>query len=45
VIDPPWQCRKIEREVWPSQTGFDYSTMSDEDLLATSALFTPMWLI
>ncbi len=32
VIDPPWQMEKIEREVAPLQTGFDYSTMTIEEI-------------
>ncbi len=34
VIDPPWPMEKIEREVAPNQTGFDYPTMSEDELLA-----------
>ena len=33
VIDPPWQMEKIERDVAPNQTSFDYPTM-DEAALA-----------
>lgn len=33
VIDPPWAMQKIEREVAPNQTAFDYPTMSQEELL------------
>jgi len=32
VIDPPWDMQKIEREVRPNQAGFDYPTMSEEEL-------------
>ena len=32
VIDPPWPMEKIERDVAPNQTGFDYPTMSEVDL-------------
>ena len=34
VIDPPWPMRKIERKVRPRQTGFDYPTMTEEELAA-----------
>lgn len=32
VIDPPWDMQKIERDVTPNQVGFDYPTMSEEEL-------------
>jgi len=32
VIDPPWDMQKIEREVRPNQAGFDYPTMTEEEL-------------
>ncbi|TWT57224.1 hypothetical protein KOR42_05820 [Thalassoglobus neptunius] len=32
VIDPPWPMEKIDREVAPDQGGFDYPTMSEEEL-------------
>lgn len=32
VIDPPWQMEKIEREVAPNQVGFDYPTMTIDDI-------------
>ncbi len=32
VADPPWDMQKIEREVRPNQVGFDYPTMTEEDL-------------
>lgn len=32
VIDPPWVMEKIEREVRPKQSGFDYPTMTEEEL-------------
>ena len=32
VIDPPWQMEKIERDVAPEQVGFDYPTMSIDEI-------------
>ena len=32
VIDPPWEMKKIERDVRPNQVEFDYPTMSLEEL-------------
>lgn len=32
VIDPPWPMEKIERDVAPNQTQFDYPTMTEEQL-------------
>ena len=32
VIDPPWPMQKIDRDVRPNQTQFDYPTMSEADL-------------
>ncbi len=32
VIDPPWEMKKIEREVAPLQGGFEYPTMDEETL-------------
>lgn len=32
VIDPPWPMKKIEREVRPNQTAFDYPVMSEDEL-------------
>jgi N6-adenosine-specific RNA methylase IME4 len=34
VCDPPWPMQKIEREVRPNQFGFEYPTMSEDELLA-----------
>lgn len=34
VIDPPWPMEKIEREVAPEQSAFDYPTMSEDELSA-----------
>lgn len=34
VIDPPWPMEKIERDERPNQFGFDYPTMSEEELMA-----------
>lgn len=32
VIDPPWDMKKIERDVAPTQVEFDYPTMTEEEL-------------
>ena len=32
VIDPPWNMKKIERDVAPEQVEFDYPTMTEEAL-------------
>jgi N6-adenosine-specific RNA methylase IME4 len=32
VIDPPWDIKKIDRDVRPNQDAFDYPTMSDEKI-------------
>ena len=34
VIDPPWPMKKIECDVSPNQSEFDYPTMSEEELAA-----------
>lgn len=34
VIDPPWPMQKIERDVRPNQSEFDYPTMSEGELAA-----------
>lgn len=36
VIDPPWPMEKIERDVRPNQSEFDYPTMTEADLAAMS---------
>ena len=32
VIDPPWDIKKIERDVAPNQVGLDYPTMSFDSI-------------
>lgn len=32
VVDPPWPMEKIEREVAPNQVGFDYATMTLDEI-------------
>jgi len=32
VIDPPWQMEKIERDIAPDQVGFDYPTMTIDEI-------------
>jgi len=49
VIDPPWQMEKIERDVAPNQVGFDYPTMTieeikDMDLPAEENCHVFMWI-
>lgn len=39
VIDPPWDMQKIDRDITPEQTGFDYPTMTEEEI---SAMDLPM---
>ena len=34
VIDPPWPMEKIKRDVAPKQAGFDYPTMTEDELAA-----------
>lgn len=34
VLDPPWQMEKIERDVAPNQVGFDYPTMTIDEIKA-----------
>ena len=48
VIDPPWPMVKIEREVRENQVGFDYPTMSLEDIAALpvpSLLTDDAWVL
>jgi MT-A70 len=33
VVDPPWDMKKIDRDVRPNQVGFDYPTMSNDELI------------
>ena len=47
VIDPPWPMEKIERDVRPNQSEFDYPTMSEAELSAMqmpSADACHLWL-
>lgn len=47
VIDPPWPMQKIDRDVRPNQSEFDYPTMSEQQLAAMSmpsAKDCHMWL-
>ena len=47
VIDPPWPMEKIERDVRPNQSEFDYPTMTEADLVAMkmpSADACHLWL-
>jgi len=32
VVDPPWPMQKIDRDVTPNQTGFDYPVMSLDEI-------------
>ena len=32
IIDPPWPMEKIDRDVAPNQTGFDYPTMTIDEI-------------
>ena len=32
VVDPPWPMTKIERDVRPSQTAFDYPVMTEDEI-------------
>jgi hypothetical protein len=34
VIDPPWPMERFARELAPNQVGFDYPTMTEEELTA-----------
>jgi N6-adenosine-specific RNA methylase IME4/predicted transcriptional regulator len=49
VIDPPWEMEKIQREVAPMQVGFDYPTMTIDDIKAYKLPSAPnchvfMWI-
>lgn len=47
VIDPPWPMVKIERDVFPEQVGFDYPTMTEQeiaDLAIPAADDCHLWL-
>jgi N6-adenosine-specific RNA methylase IME4 len=47
VIDPPWPMEKIERDVRPNQSHFDYPVMSEEELsrlLIPTAKDCHIWL-
>ena len=35
VIDPPWDMKKIERDVTPNQSEFDYPTMTEQEIAQT----------
>ena len=50
VVDPPWPMTKISREVRPNQEGFDYPTMSVEEIAGMDVpgrfaddVFTFLW--
>lgn len=50
VVDPPWDIKKIEREVAPEQVGLDYPTMSldkikalDVESLSHDGCFLFLW--
>lgn len=34
VIDPPWPMTRIHRDLYPDKVGFDYPTMTEEELMA-----------
>jgi N6-adenosine-specific RNA methylase IME4 len=34
IVDPPWEMEKVGREVRPNQAGFDYPTMSLDEIKA-----------
>ena len=33
VVDPPWEMQKIDRDLCPNQVGFDYPTMTRDELV------------
>lgn len=40
VIDPPWDMKKIERDVRPNQVDFDYPTMTEPELAELNLPFS-----
>ncbi len=36
VVDPPWPVQKIERDVRPNQSGYDYPTLTLEEIIECS---------
>ena len=41
VTDPPWPMKRIDRKVAPGNTGFDYPTMSIDDIIAKGVPAAP----
>src|ERR1700756_4943259 len=44
VIDPPWDMKKIEREVRPNHVEFDYPTMTEDQLIEFGTMIESMAL-